>query len=137
MKIILRLLFPLLIIELLICAALLERLDGGASFAEFTRTRPITGNSAERLTVTLAHGGWNGPPGCRNLECNQADEMTLCTPTGNATLYLGSESNVNASNGYPLEAGACQHYKAGSRPIDTDQFWTFASSNSNIAITLR
>lgn len=121
MKIIPRLLLPIPLAVLLIWSV--------SSFAEYTRVRPITANSAEQLTVTLAHGGYSGPP--------SIDEMTLCTPTGNATLYLGSESNVNASNGYPLEGGACQHYKAGGRWIDPAQFWTFASSNSNIAITLR
>lgn len=109
----------------------------GVSFAEYSRVRPIPGGAAQRLTVTLANGGYTGPADCVGVQCQQVDEMTLCTPTGNPTLYIGNDSSVNASTGYPLEGSACQHYKSGSRWINTDQFWIFSSSNSNIAITLR
>src|SRR5438105_2732725 len=62
MKIIARLLAPTLAAFLLIWTV--------SVFAEYTRTRPITGGAAQQLTVTLANGGYNGPAGCQGSQCH-------------------------------------------------------------------
>jgi hypothetical protein len=101
-----------------------------AVHGEFTKLVSITGGSAQRLTDSLSAAGYTGTA--------SVDEMTLCVPSANVnTMYLGSQSNVNASTGFPVEPGTCITFRSGQRPIDVSSFWTYVATTENAAITLR
>lgn len=98
--------------------------------AEFTKLVSITGGSAQRLSISLSDAGYTGTA--------SVDELTFCVPSANAnTMYLGSQSNVNASTGFPIEPGTCITYRAGGRAINMASFYVFTNTTESAAISLR
>lgn len=99
--------------------------------AEFTRLVSIPGGTPpQRLTVSLGNAGYTGP--------SAMDEMTICVPDANVnTMYLGSQSSVNASTGFALAPGSCITYTAAGRPIEASSFWIFVATTESCAVSLR
>lgn len=99
-------------------------------FGEFTKLVSITGGSAQRLSTSLTSAGYSGS--------TALDELTVCVPDANTnTMYLGSQSNVNASTGFALAPGTCITYQAAGRPIDSSTMYVYTATTESIAVTLR
>lgn len=112
-----------LVVALLVTTAL--------GFGQFNRTISVTGGSAQRLSTVLASGGYSSP--------ETLDELTICNPAGAAnTLYLG-QSDVDASNGFPLLAGECKTERAVStgNPVQSGQIYLFTATTQSAAFSVR
>lgn len=96
---------------------------------EFNRSVNVPGGAAQRLTGVLTGGGYTGPA--------TLDALTICNPdAATNTLYIG-QSDVSASNGFPLEAGVCYTWPSGQRPTDAGRIYLFTATSQNAAISLR
>jgi hypothetical protein len=123
----LRLVFAASVAALMIASAMYQSVLA----AEWNRTFSVTGGSAQRLSVVLSNSGYSGT--------DLVDELTICNPAAAAnTLYLG-QSDVNTSNGVPLEAGDCKTARAvsTSNPINTGQTYLYVATTQSANFSVR
>lgn len=98
----------------------------------FNRKISVTGASPQRLSTVLTTAGYAGAT-------MQMAELEICNPITNAAnIYLG-QSDVSASNGYPLEPGTCKPQEATTQQdnIDAQQIFLFTASTQDVVISLR
>lgn len=111
---------------LLVCFALLAP---PARAAEFNRACSVTGGSAQQLSTVLSACGYSGVV--------SLDELTLKNPSAAAnTLYIG-QSDVDATNGYEVEAGGSATRRTGSVPIQSERIYLFVATTQNVMVSLR
>lgn len=92
--------------------------------SDFNKTLSVSGGSPRRLSDLLVNGGYTGVP-------DQVQWLTICVPSANAnTLYLG-QSNVSASNGFPLEPGTCNTLPYSTVPITTSRIYLFVATTED------
>ena len=94
---------------------------------EWNKLVAVTGGSPQRFSTTIETAGYSAG--------QTYDELTLCNPNA-ATLYIG-QSNVNASNGFGLAAGACKTERRAQVPVDGTQKYLFLTANGNVSVSIR
>lgn len=100
------------------------------TYGEFAKLISISGGSGQRLSSSMAASGYTGP--------SLLDEITICVPNTDANIeYIGFNSTVNASNGFPLNQGDCITYRAAGRAIDSSRIWLWNATSQSVAISLR
>lgn len=94
---------------------------------DFSKTFSVSGGSAQQLSTLLVASGYSGPP-------DQIHTITICVPDANVnTLYIG-QSNVNASNGFPVSPGSCDTVSMTSgsaTPIQTSGIYVYIATTEN------
>ncbi len=99
---------------------------------DWSRTFSLTGGSPQRLSTVITANGYTGFDAITSL-----DVLTVCNPTASTvTLYFG-QSDVNASNGFPLVAGICYTWPPGTRPSDAQNIFLFKATTENIHVSIR
>lgn len=98
--------------------------------AEFIRVAQVHSGTAQSLLQVLQSVAYQGN--------SSLDEATICNPSGSSNIiYLGSDANVNAASGVPIQAAACFTFRTASKPIDATQIFLFVSSNQNAELLVR
>ncbi len=100
----------------------------------FVKQVAIVGGAPRRLSSVLANANYTGSSGVL--------EMNICNPGDAAgTLYVGSNSNVNTSNGSRLNQGDCIRFAAtgatGDLGVRTDEWYLLTNANQNAEVWLR
>lgn len=100
----------------------------------FMKQVAVVGGGARRLSTVLANANYAASTGVL--------ELNICNPSDAAgTLYVGSNSNVNATTGSRLVQSQCMRFAASGASTDlgvkTDEFYLFTNANQNAEIWLR
>lgn len=114
----------------LVALALLLATNAYAS-KHFARTCSVTGGSAQRLSAVLTTCGYSGSFFFREVGLRNPDAAAN-------TLYYG-QSDVNASNGVPLQPGDSYTWRSSAQDDANDaaQIYLFVSSTQNAEIATR
>ena len=96
----------------------------------YNRKISVTGGSAQKLITVLESATYSGSA--------TASELTICVPSSNVnTLYLG-QSDVSATNGFPIDPGGCKTERdASGSPIDMTRIYLFVSSTESEVFSVR
>lgn len=97
----------------------------------FNRRIPLKGGSRQQLSDVLAASGYKGPM--------LLQELTVRNPDSNEDIIYYGESDVDATNGNPLDQGGSYTWRVGGQQdiIDATQIYLFTSKSGTIGITLR
>lgn len=100
----------------------------------FMKQVAVVGGGARRLSTVLSNANYTSSSGVLELNvCNPSDAP--------GTLYVGSNSNVNATTGSRLVQSQCIRFAAtgatGDIGVKTDDFYLFTSANQNAEVWLR
>ena len=97
----------------------------------FNRRITLKGGSRQKLSDVLMQGGYKGPM--------LLQELTVRNPDSNEDIIYYGESDVNDTNGNPLEQGSAYTWRVGGQQdiIDATQIYLFTNKTGTVGITLR